>query len=194
VTGAHEAGQGAGHAADAAARLRWIVELAPRVADLPGPIQKYDDPFLPYSRAIIEATAESVAGYWFDLAAYLALGAAGAIALERAVALVRAGGAHLTVLHGPFARGDYAALAGRDALHVDAATITERRVAAQFEATGVRPLPPFEQATSHHDGFDDGYVSIAGQRYSLLRQSFLSQFVREDFVEQLRAAAARLAT
>jgi hypothetical protein len=192
VTAARDPGQGEGQHRDTTAQSRWIVELAPRVADLPAPIQKYDDPFLPYSRAVIEATADHVAGYWFDLAAYLALGAAGAIALERAVALVRASGMHLAVLHGPFPRGEYAALAGRDALRVDAVTITDADLAAPFEAQGVRPLPPFEQSPCDGDGFDDQHLRIAGQEFTLLRQSFLDQFMREDFVEQLGEAVARL--
>lgn len=88
---------------------------------MPLPIQRYDDPFLPFGKAIIGATRDLLCGYMFDLAAYLALGAAGAVALERSIAYV--GGEVAKILHGPFASPDYAEMAG--AFNVDAVTLTE---------------------------------------------------------------------
>jgi len=85
--------------------LLW---LAPAVARLPLAYLRYDDPALPYSRALINVTAGAVCGWVFDLAAYLAFGAAGAVALERSAAL--AAGRGLTILHGPFSTPDYAAM------------------------------------------------------------------------------------
>lgn len=98
--------------------------LRPRVAQLPLPIQKYDDPFLPFGKAIISATQAHVCAYVFDVAAYLALGAAGAVALERTIAYARADHDTLTVLHGPFATPDYAEAAGQGGFGVDAVTVT----------------------------------------------------------------------
>jgi hypothetical protein len=60
--------------------------LAPLITKMPLPMLYSDDPFLPFSKAVIDATRVHVSVYCFDLARYLALGAAGAIALERAIA------------------------------------------------------------------------------------------------------------
>lgn len=183
----------AGKATRAVLRSRWMIELAPRVSELPAPIQKYDDPFLPYSRAVLQATAERAGGYIFDLAAYLALGAAGAVALERSVALV-SGEPYLTVLHGPFAAGGFAALAGRDALNMDAATVTDSQVAKAFEAQGVYGIGPFSSANAAADGYGAGEIRLGGVQFTVLRQSFLDQFNREDFAEAIRAALTGLQT
>lgn len=100
---------------------RVALMLAPYVGRMPGVIQKYDDPFFPFGRAIIEATRDIVCGYVFDLAAYLAIGAAGAIALERTVAYAR--GDAVTILHGPFASPAYVQLMDENAFGVDAVTL-----------------------------------------------------------------------
>lgn len=178
-------------AAQAALRSHWIIDLAPRVSELPAPIQKYDDPFLPYSRAVLQATGDLAAGYIFDLAAYLAQGAAGAVALERSVAIV-SGGPHLTILHGPFASGDYGALAGQYALNVDAATVTDFRVAEAFDAQGIRGIAPSSGEDAEADSFGPAEIRIGGVPFTILRQQFLDQFSREDFAEAMRAAVLAL--
>ena len=66
--------------------------LRPRLNQLPLAVQRYDDPFLPFGKAIIAQTADIVSAYLFDLAAYLALGAAGLISM---------GGADLTAADPP---------------------------------------------------------------------------------------------
>ena len=118
-------------------RSHVLVEIAPRVVDMPAPIQKYDDPFLPYCRAVFAATGDFAAGYVLDLAAFLALGAAGAVALERAAAILAVTPPMLSILHGPFARAEYAAFCGPTALHVDGATVTDLGVATAFTAQGI---------------------------------------------------------
>jgi orotidine-5'-phosphate decarboxylase len=55
---------------------------------MPGPLLKYDDPFLPFLKTIVDATADLVCAYKPNLGFYLALGAAGAIALERIIAYI----------------------------------------------------------------------------------------------------------
>src|SRR5215470_3431767 len=85
---------------------RLAIGLAPTLEKLPLSIHRYDDPFLPYGKSIIDATHDLVCGYVFHLAAYLALGAAGAVALERTIAYVPA--PLVKILHGPFASPDYA--------------------------------------------------------------------------------------
>jgi hypothetical protein len=98
--------------------------LRPQTAKLPPPIQRYDDPFLPFSRAILDAAQSCIACIMFDLAAYLALGAAGAVALERAIAYAGSRGDVLTILHVPFASADYAAATSALAFAPDGVTVT----------------------------------------------------------------------
>jgi hypothetical protein len=168
-----------------------MIEIAPRVPELPALIQKYDDPFLPYCRAVIQTTSDYVAGYIFDLAAFLALGAAGAVALERAVAIVAASPDILSVVHGPFARPEYAVFAGDRALRADAASVTSADVAAAFSAEGVAGLVSQRGAFNGGDWLDlaAGQMRLAGVEFRIARQSFLDGFKREDFSEALRAAA-----
>lgn len=100
-----------------------MLMISPRVNRLPLVIQRYDDPFLPFGRAVIEATRKLVCGYLFDLAAYLRLGAAGAIALERTLPLVERH--QIRILHGPFWGPDYADMVRFGPLTCDAATLVD---------------------------------------------------------------------
>ncbi len=100
---------------------RVALMLAPYVSRMPGVIQKYDDPFFPFGKAIIQATRDVVCAYVFDFAAYMGIGAAGAIALERTVAYAR--GDAVTILHGPFASPAYVQLMDENAFGVDAVTL-----------------------------------------------------------------------
>lgn len=99
--------------------------IAPRVEKMPLLIQRYDDPFLPFGKTIISATQDIVCAYMFDLAAYLAIGAAGAIALERTIDYV--GSDIVTVLHGPFGTPDYVQLMEETSFGVDAVTISDNQ-------------------------------------------------------------------
>lgn len=98
-----------------------LIEIAPWPEKIPYPLLRHDDPALPYSKAVIDATAPYACGYVFDLAAFLCVGASGAIALERAAAYVPA--PLLRVLHGPFATGAYRRAASESAFAVDAVTL-----------------------------------------------------------------------
>jgi len=102
--------------------IRLAIALAPSLAKMPYPLQRYDDPFLPYSKAVIDTTADLTAAYVFDLAAYLSVGASGAIALERAIAYVPS--TCMTILHGTFADPTYADLLAPTAFNTDAATVS----------------------------------------------------------------------
>ncbi len=99
--------------------------LRPQVTTLPLPMLRYDDPFLPYSRSLIDALRDHLCACVFDLAAYMALGAAGIVALERSIAAARAGDDLVTVLHGPFASSEFAPACGADAFSVDGVTVTD---------------------------------------------------------------------
>jgi len=97
--------------------------LVPRLALLPLPMQRFDDPFLPFGKAIIDATRDLTCAYIFDLAAYLSIGAAGAIALERTLAYV--GSDTVTILHGLFAGAGYAGISEEGAFAADAVTLVD---------------------------------------------------------------------
>lgn len=97
--------------------------LTPQLAKMPLPIARYDDPFLPFGKAIIDATRDLVCGYVFDLAAYLAIGAAGAVALERTIAYAGGDGSTITILHAPFVGTGYVEAVSNRAFNVDAVTL-----------------------------------------------------------------------
>lgn len=67
----------------------WLcLGLDPVLAKMPLVLQTEDDPFLPFNKAIIDATADLVCAYKPNLAFYLAEGAPGVIALERTIAYI----------------------------------------------------------------------------------------------------------
>ena len=109
--------------------------LIPRLTKMPLPIQRYDDPFLPFGKAIIDATRDLVCAYVFDLAAYLALGAAGAVALERTIAYV--GDDDVTVLHLHVPHSREAMSKRRPWLRVDAVTLADERDVDAYRAAGI---------------------------------------------------------
>lgn len=100
-----------------------LLMLNPRLTALPLPIQRYDDPFLPFAKAVIDVSRDLVCGYVLDFASYLALGAAGARALERTVGYI--GLETPKILHGPFVGSGYSAMADRTAFDVDALTLAD---------------------------------------------------------------------
>lgn len=67
----------------------WLcVGLDPQPDRLPVQALKWDEPILPFNKAIIEATADLVCAYKPNLGFYLQWGAAGIIALERTIAYI----------------------------------------------------------------------------------------------------------
>jgi orotidine-5'-phosphate decarboxylase len=73
-------------AACQARNASWLcVGLDPLAAQLPAPLQPFDEPLLPFCKAIVDATADLVCAYKPNLAFFLAEGAAGMIALERVI-------------------------------------------------------------------------------------------------------------
>jgi orotidine-5'-phosphate decarboxylase len=67
----------------------WLcIGLDPTPDRLPAPAQKWDEPILPFNKAIIDATADLVCAYKPNLGFYLQWGAAGIIALERTIAYI----------------------------------------------------------------------------------------------------------
>lgn len=67
----------------------WLcVGLDPDVDRLRVDVLKWDEPVLPFNKAIIDATADLVCAYKPNLGFYLQWGAAGVIALERTIAYI----------------------------------------------------------------------------------------------------------
>jgi orotidine-5'-phosphate decarboxylase len=67
----------------------WLcVGLDPQPERLPVTALKWDEPILPFNKAIIDATADLVCAYKPNLGFYLQWGAAGVIALERTIAYI----------------------------------------------------------------------------------------------------------
>lgn len=74
----------------------WLcIGLDPQPEQLPIESLKWDEPVLPFTRRIIEATADVVCAYKPNLGFYLQWGAAGVIALERTIAAIPA---HIPVI------------------------------------------------------------------------------------------------
>lgn len=162
-----------------------ILLLAPRLAKMPAPIQPIDDPFLPFGKAIINATSDLLAGYMFDLAAYMALGAAGMVALERTIAYVGEGA--ITILHGPFASPDYAAAAGAAAFNVDVVTLTEARFADEYLRHGVAT---FALNSSSHSSIylpEQARFMVDNTTLRLLGEDVLYADGTERFADVVRA-------
>jgi hypothetical protein len=95
--------------------------FAPKLTMLPLPIQRFDDPFFHFGKAIVQSTRDIVCGYMFDLASYLAMGGTGVVALERTIDYI--GTDIPTILHGTFDNVDYLGSADELALGIDALTI-----------------------------------------------------------------------
>lgn len=166
--------------------------LNPRLENLPISISRFDDPFLPYSKALIDMSKDLLVAYVFDLAAYLSLGAAGAVALERSI---RYAGDSVTILHAPFAHEGYSAMADITGLGVDAITVTkvsllqtylEKAPFAAFatEATEIPQLGGYFAAEKH----EMAYLDAAGQAQvlRLTDDSLLFASKREDYLEIVR--------
>jgi hypothetical protein len=174
--------------------------LNPRLENLPLSIARFDDPFLPYGKEIIRATQDLVVAYVFDLASYFALGAAGIVALERTI---RFAGDSVTILHAPFASGDYSAMADITGLGVDAITVTDVAILRTY--LDKPPYAAFADAVSVADeGFISGdkipemgglfslgghilYRDSRGQSFlRLTNDSFLSASKGEDYLDVIR--------
>ncbi|MCA9937231.1 MAG: orotidine-5'-phosphate decarboxylase [Anaerolineales bacterium] len=67
----------------------WLcIGLDPQPERLPAPSLRWDEPVLPFNKAIIDATLDLVCAYKPNLGFYLQWGAAGMIALERTIAYI----------------------------------------------------------------------------------------------------------
>jgi hypothetical protein len=172
---------------------RHLILISPQVATMPLPIQRYDDPFLPFGKAIIAATRDIAFGYLFDFAAYLALGAAGAIALERTLAYVMAPNDAISVVHAPFSSAAFAIAMSDRAFYADAVTITTHDIAASFTQAGVIPLVVESgERTDFHINAGLTRCELAGVALEIQRENITYAGSLDDFAEQARSALLRL--
>lgn len=118
-----------------------LLALRPRLPLLPLSIQRFDEPLLPFGKALVTSTCDIVTGYIFDFAAYLSIGAAGAIALERTIGYVLASSAACAIVHGPFVSDEYALAMGKTAFCADAVTVLDGAVMDGFHAQSILTLP-----------------------------------------------------
>lgn len=168
----------------------WLLYMSPEVEKLPLDIQRYDDPFLPYIRAIHRVAAEVVCGYVFDLGAYLRMGAAGAVALERSIDLV--GETHLTILDSAFGSERYVTLWEETAFGCDALTITDAALMAAYSARvdrcafvlgGSDGLPAYDSP--------EGVFRVDGLTLRMLPEDTLYRARSLTFEETLREVLAQ---
>lgn len=179
----------------AAHESRLVIGLAPRHTQMPAPIAKYDDPFLPFGRAIINATADYACAYVFDLASYLALGAAGAIALERSIPLVPR--EMLTILHGPFWTADYVHAAFDGAFSADAVTLARGDLEIvnvytkdSRHAVFVKAVTAMSSDAKGNIGFyDDNSFELGGSRLMWVTDPIIYASGKNDFEDAARKAA-----
>ncbi|MDZ4670492.1 MAG: hypothetical protein SH821_06455 [Phototrophicales bacterium] len=100
-----------------------VLRISPHLMQMPTPVKAYDDPFLPFGKAVINATRDVVAGYIFDFPAYLAIGAAGAVALERTIGYVDR--TLITIIDGQFSGAGYVHLADEGTFNADALILAD---------------------------------------------------------------------
>lgn len=125
--------------------------LSPKLTAMPLPMQRYDDPFLPFGKAIIDATRDIICLVMFDFAAYLTIGAAGIVALERTIAYASA--SHiLMALHVPFASSAYVEAVSPTALNVDAVTVSNSAYAPVYDKALNGGVFVMNHAMSHEYG------------------------------------------
>jgi hypothetical protein len=172
---------------------RPLLLMNPVLTRMPLPMQRFDDPFLPFGRAIVEATRAHVGGYVFDFAAYLAIGAAGVVALERTIALLKGDSALAAILHGPLWGPHYARAVSLDALALDAVTLCQAEDAAAYTRAGVYAFPPQLPGQPGWQLGDDGRLSLnteGGPVGRTLPPDMLLAGRGDDFAEQVAARIA----
>ena len=170
-----------------------LLFINPRMDQLPLPITRFDEPFFPFGKAIIAATHDLVCGYIFDLASYLALGAAGAVALERTLGYVDK--QSLKILHGPFSGAGYTAMADAIAFALDGLTLTHSTDLATYLKN-----PPYAGFALDNAELEmGGTIDFAQGRLvayaegqaklqmRLVADDFLFAYRGMDFADQIRA-------
>ncbi|MGB7338073.1 MAG: hypothetical protein WBC91_04195 [Phototrophicaceae bacterium] len=175
----------------AQAPSRIILHMNPIFELLPIPIWRYDDPFLPFAKAIIPATHDLVAGYLFNFPRYLAMAGAGAVALERSIALVPQD--RVRILHAPFVGDTYSAMADATAFDVDALTVIHKEDYQYYSDNP--PFTAFMMSHANNDDKDNTYNSDTQQlhyqangqtkTFKLTTNDILYASKNDDFLDKL---------
>jgi hypothetical protein len=166
--------------------------LRPLMSEMPAPMHYRDDPFFPFSKAIVSATRDIVCGYVFDFAAYMAHGAAGAVALERSLAFT--GADVVKILHGAFVGGRYIEMVYENAFGADAATIASQRDYEAFTAQASHGAFIIKEENVHDVDLPiywierDMFTLPNGTKIRLAGESVLYASYQDDYAEQCRAA------
>lgn len=173
------------------------IVLAPRVSEMPLEIARYDDPFLPYSKAVIEAVRDRICVVVFDMAAFLAVGAAGAVALERAIAFARSDGETCAVLHMPCATEMFASAMSDAAFAVDAITVTDVRLSAAYAAVNVATYVFGSADRKDAATYDAGsarlfHAELPHLDVRLVVEEVMRSARREDYLEIIRTEVERI--
>ncbi|MEL6269042.1 MAG: hypothetical protein AAGK74_08345 [Chloroflexota bacterium] len=169
-----------------------LLLMRPLMSDMPAPMHYYDDPFFPFSKAIIGATRDVVCGYVFDFPAYLVHGAAGAVALERSMAF--AGADVLKILHGTFVGAGYAPMIYEDALGSDAATIAYSHEYNDFAGRDGREafvLQWGDEKSGDYPAYlpeQNRFLLADGEHLRVADEKILYTGYQDDFAQQCRAA------
>jgi len=137
----------------------------------------------------------------FDLGAYLSLGGAGAVALERSIAFAAADAA--TILHGPFWDDGFVEAAGDLGFNVDAVTVYDADLEAQYRLRVNRAVFLFDSGDREHAAlvpemgsfrrekhWTCTYLTASGETLSLeiMGDEIVYASVGEDFAEAARDA------
>jgi hypothetical protein len=173
--------------------------IRPSLMRMPLPIQRYDDPFLPFSKAVITATRDLVCAFVFDLGAYLSLGGAGAVALERSIAFAAADA--VTILHGPFEGGSFVEAAGDLGFNADAVTVYDADLEAQYRLRVNRAVFLFDPGDHaalmpemgrfrYGNNWTCTYLTASGENLSLeiMGDEVVYASTGEDFAQSARNA------
>jgi hypothetical protein len=172
-------------------RMPVFVYMNPVVEKLPLPIARYDDPFLPFGKGIIDATGDLVCGYIFDLASYLVLGGAGIVALERTIRYIPA--ETIGILHGPFWGTAYSVILHHTALGLDAVTIVRPEDSNAYAGTVL-------YETETQTDLPAAYLSLRNRTmvlqqeddtrtmYTIMRDETLYANRLDDYADQVREA------
>lgn len=160
-----------------------LLHIRPQYPLLPIPIQRFDEPLLPFSKALIAATDDIVSGYIFDFPAYLTSGAAGAIALERAIGYVRASGRACAIVHGAFATDAYAPAMSAGGFSADGVTVIDRAPTAAYHTSRIFTLP-----VSSADLPEAFHLPGLVQPVFVLGDTVVYTSRDDDFAESVRAA------
>ncbi len=171
----------------------WV---KPELIKMPLPIQRFDDPFLPFGRAIFQATQDLISVYILDLASYFALGAPGIIALERTIAMI-AVSESAVLLHGPFWGTDFLPALSDHALNVDAATLVRSEDRAFYDSIMIESVmyqPQAEIASTPTLSKTHLWLQVGeGLAHIETYGAELTETARgEDFAEVIRATLLKL--